>query len=316
MDIYKQIVNKIKEFDTIIIHRHQRPDPDAFGSQGGLATIIRDNFENKTVYEVGHNTPGLSWITENVEISDDKFENALIIVTDTANRPRVDDDRYNQGKFLIKIDHHPDDDHYGDISLVDTNASSSSEIITNLVIQTGLKLSKRAAEQLYAGIVGDTGRFMYDATTANTMRCVAVLMETHIDSASINRKLDDISLPVARLSAYVYENMKVTANDAAYIVLTNEILDQFDLGDSGTAAIVPLMGKISTVLCWTVFVEQKDGSYRLRIRSKAPIINELAKKYDGGGHPLASGAKIDDSQQIPEFVAELDKIAKNYKRGN
>ena len=70
---------------------------------------------------------------------------------------------------------------------------------------------------------------------------------------------------------------------------------------------------IADVLCWTVIVEQRDGTYRLRIRSKAPVINELAKKHDGGGHPLASGAVLHDEEQIPDYVAELDALAAKYE---
>ena len=91
--------------------------------------------------------------------------------------------------------------------------------------------------------------------------------------------------------------------------MTRETLDKFELGDAGTAGIVPLLGKVSTVKCWTIFVQQKDGSFRLRIRSKKAVINELAKEYHGGGHPLASGAVMKDEAGIPAFVEKLDQLA-------
>lgn len=311
MTVEQQIIEKIKEFDTIIIHRHQRPDPDAFGSQCGLATILRASFPQKQIYQVGKDEPSLAWIGQEQEIADSVYADALVIVTDTANRPRVDDDRYLTGKFLIKIDHHPNDDPYGDLMLVRPEASSCSELIVDLVNAAAgtLVLNREAATKLYAGIVGDTGRFMYAGTTAHTMEVTAQLMHTGIAAAAINRKLDEISKPEARLAAYVLQNMQFTAHDAAYIVLTKDVLAELDLGDAGTSSAVPLLGKIAQTICWTVFVEQRDGSYRLRIRSKRPHINELAKEYGGGGHPLASGAMISDATQIPEFVAKLDQIA-------
>lgn len=311
MEKEKQIISKIKEYSTIIIHRHQRPDPDAFGSQSGLADIIKASFPEKKVYQVGCNVPGLSWITTEDEVADDLYNGALVIVTDTANTPRIDDDRYDQGEFLIKIDHHPNDDAYGDIQLVNNDASSCSELIVDLVNASDgdLKLTKQAAEKLYAGIVGDTGRFMYDATTPHTMEVTAQLMRTGIDAAAINRKLDEISEPEARLSAYVLQNMKFTPHNAAYIVLKHADLAEMNLGDAGTSSVVPLLGKVAKTICWTVFVEQEDGSYRLRIRSKKPVINELAKEYGGGGHPLASGAMMKDGSEIEEYIAKLDKIA-------
>ncbi len=311
MAIETDILAQIKKYDTIIIHRHQRPDPDAYGSQVGLAEIIRASFPKKKVYQVGEMVSRFDWLVSQDEIEDSVYNNALVIVTDTANRPRVDDERYTKGKYLIKIDHHPNDDVYGDICWVNTQASSCSEIIYDFyaACQAELTLPASAARVLYAGIVGDTGRFMYDATTPHTLRVAAALVETGIDAAKLNRKLDSISEPLARLSAYVLENMVVTKHKAAYVILTREIMAKYNLSDGGTAPVVPLLGKLEEVVCWTVLVEQENHSYRLRIRSKGPVINELAKEYHGGGHPLASGAMLKDASAIETYVEKLDQIA-------
>lgn len=311
MAIETDILAQIKKYDTIIIHRHQRPDPDAYGSQVGLAEIIRASFPKKKVYQVGEMVSRFDWLVSQDEIEDSVYDNALVIVTDTANRPRVDDERYTKGKYLIKIDHHPNDDVYGDICWVNTQASSCSEIIYDFyaACQAELTLPASAARVLYAGIVGDTGRFMYDATTPHTLRVAAALVETGIDAAQLNRKLDSISEPLARLSAYVLENMVVTKHKAAYVILTREIMAKYNLSDGGTAPVVPLLGKLEEVVCWTVLVEQENHSYRLRIRSKGPVINELAKEYHGGGHPLASGAMLKDANAIETYVEKLDQIA-------
>ena len=311
MAIETDILAQIKKYDTIIIHRHQRPDPDAYGSQVGLAEIIRASFPKQKVYQVGEMVSRFDWLVSQDEIEDSVYNDALVIVTDTANRPRVDDERYTKGKYLIKIDHHPNDDVYGDICWVNTQASSCSEIIYDFyaACQAELTLPASAARVLYAGIVGDTGRFMYDATTPHTLRVAAALVETGIDAAQLNRKLDSISEPLARLSAYVLENMVVTKHKAAYVILTREIMAKYNLSDGGTAPVVPLLGKLEEVVCWTVLVEQENHSYRLRIRSKGPVINELAKEYHGGGHPLASGAMLKDASAIETYVEKLDQIA-------
>lgn len=311
MAIETDILAQIKKYDTIIIHRHQRPDPDAYGSQVGLAEIIRASFPKKKVYQVGEMVSRFDWLVSQDEIEDSVYNDALVIVTDTANRPRVDDERYTKGKYLIKIDHHPNDDVYGDICWVNTQASSCSEIIYDFyaACQAELTLPASAARVLYAGIVGDTGRFMYDATTPHTLRVAAALVETGIDAAQLNRKLDSISEPLARLSAYVLENMVVTKHKAAYVILTRKIMAKYNLSDGGTAPVVPLLGKLEEVVCWTVLVEQENHSYRLRIRSKGPVINELAKEYHGGGHPLASGAMLKDASAIETYVEKLDQIA-------
>ncbi|HGI6434306.1 TPA: bifunctional oligoribonuclease/PAP phosphatase NrnA, partial [Streptococcus pyogenes] len=169
MIIFQQILDKIKEYDTIIIHRHMRPDPDALGSQIGLRDIIRHNFPKKKVLATGFDEPTLAWIAKMDQVTDQDYQGALVIVTDTANTPRIDDERYKKGDFLIKIDHHPNDEVYGDLSYVDTNASSASEIVTDFALSCDLLLSTSAARVLYNGIVGDTGRFLYPATTSKTL---------------------------------------------------------------------------------------------------------------------------------------------------
>lgn len=314
MSTLDEIFEKIKKYNRIVIHRHQRPDPDAIGSQIGLATILRDSFPFKQIKVVGKQIDGLSWLGTVGEVDNDFYDDALVIVVDTANPPRVDDRRYENGDYLIKIDHHPNDDPYGDIMWVEEDASSSSELVYDFYEQfkDELKLSAEAARLLYAGIVGDTGRFLYPATSAHTHEVVARLMDTKFDMVAVNQKMDSMSEAVARLSAYVFENLQVETNGAAHIILTNEILEQFKLQDAGTAGIVSLPGKIDTVSCWAIFVEQQDHSYRVRLRSKGPVINELAKKHDGGGHPLASGAKAADTNEINDIITELNELAVKY----
>lgn len=305
---FEKILNTIKNYETIIIHRHQRPDPDAIGSQCGLRELLRHNFPEKTVLATGVNEPTLTWLTEMDEVIDEQYQNALVIVTDTANTLRIDDDRYNTGNFLIKIDHHPNDDVYGDIVHVDTTASSASEIITDFALSTDLSLNPTAAHLLYAGIVGDTGRFLYPATTSKTLTIAAKLREYDFDFASLARQMDSFSFKIAKLQGYVFDNLEVDENGAARVTLTRDILERFDITDAESSAIVGTPGKIDGVQSWAVFVEQPEGHYRVRLRSKNAIINEIAKKHEGGGHPLASGANsysLEENEQIYQEIKNL-----------
>lgn len=311
INIYDQILEAIKESETIIIHRHKNPDPDALGSQGGLAEIVKASFPSKKVLKAGGPVGDLDYLATMDEISDADYQEALVIVTDTANTPRISDERYNQGKLLVKMDHHPNDDAYGDIVLVNTNASSSSEIIADFCFQykDDLKMTDEAAELLYAGIVGDTGRFLYPATTPKTMRIVADLMEFSFKPDDINRKMTAMSRKVAQLSGYVLQNIAIHPSGVGKVVLTQSIMEQFGVTDAETSAIVSLPSTLEEVILWGIFVEQTDGHFRCRLRSKGPIINEVAKKHDGGGHPLASGANARDLIEVNEIIQQLIQVA-------
>lgn len=308
MIIFQQILDKIKEYDTIIIHRHMRPDPDALGSQIGLRDIIRHNFPKKKVLATGFDEPTLAWIAKMDQVTDQDYQGALVVVTDTANTPRIDDERYKKGDFLIKIDHHPNDEIYGDLSYVDTNASSASEIVTDFALSCDLLLSTSAARVLYNGIVGDTGRFLYPATTSKTLKIASKLREFDFDFSAMARQMDSFPFKIAKLQGFIFEQLKIDKNGAACVTLTQEDLKRFDVTDAETAAIVGVPGKIDIVESWAIFVEQSDGHYRVRLRSKSHIINEIAKRHNGGGHPLASGANsysLEENQAIYQEIQEI-----------
>ncbi|BAV03351.1 DHH family phosphoesterase [Lactococcus formosensis] len=297
----KEILTKIKEYDTILIHRHKNPDPDALGSQCGLRAILRANFPEKKIYAVGYDEPTLTYLAEMDQVELESGTKYLGIICDTANTPRIDDERWMQADYVIKIDHHPNDDAYGDLRLVEPDRSSASEIITDFALNHDLALNKEAARLLYGGIVGDTGRFLYPATSAKTLYLASKLAEFDFDRPALGREMTSFDMKVARLQGYVYENLEISENGAGRVLLSKEVLEKFNLRDAETSSIVGTPGSIRDVQSWAIFVEQADGHYRVRMRSKTVPINEIAKKHDGGGHALASGANsysLEENEQI------------------
>ena len=314
MDVKKEILAAIKAAETIVVLRHQRPDPDALGSQGGLVEILRATFPTKKVYRVGGPVNDLGYLTTMDEISDEIFQEALVIVTDTANAPRISDQRYTLGKQLIKIDHHPDDEPYGDLSWVNVQASSCSEMIFDFyaAFQEELTLTDEGARLLYAGIVGDTGRFMYPATTSHTLLVASELRKFDFDAPELNRQISEVPLAVALLSGYVLQNMEIDQDGAARVIVPAAILAKYGVDDSETSALIPLPGTVEKVVAWALFVEQPEGYYRVRLRSKGPAINEIAKGHHGGGHPLASGANARDLAEVDAMYAEIQAAVKGH----
>ena len=311
MEICHQILEQIKKYDTIIIHRHMRADPDALGSQVGLKELLQHNFPEKNIKVVGYDLPTLTWLAKTDEVEDQEFEGALAIICDTANTARIDDKRYLNAETIIKIDHHPNDEEYGDILWVDTTSSSASEMVAILAEETNLKLSDQAAYLLSAGIIGDTGRFLFPATSARTLRIASQLREYDFDYAALTRHMDIISYKIARLQGYIYDHLEVDENGAARVILTQETLKKYEVTDAETAAIVGAPGRIDTVSLWGIFVEQADGHYRVRLRSKFVPINGVAKEHDGGGHPLASGANSYSLEENELIYQKLKNLLKN-----
>ncbi|CAM4209655.1 oligoribonuclease [Bacillus manliponensis] len=310
--MHEQILTAIQQFDTVIIHRHVRPDPDALGSQCGLGTMLLESFPEKNIYMVGYNEPSLSYLRVMDEISDETYENALVIVCDTANQERVCDQRYTKGKMIIKIDHHPNEDPYGDIVWVDTTSSSTSELIYEFYLygkDKGLKLPQEGARLILAGIVGDTGRFLFPSTSGKTLRYASELVEMGVEFPELYNEMYKTNERIARLNGYILQNFSMTEEGAAYIKLTKKVLEQFHVKPSEASGVVGALGNIDGLKSWVLFLEEEDV-IRVRLRSKGPVINKLAMKYEGGGHPMASGAKVNSWEEADRLFADLRELCR------
>lgn len=310
----QQILDEIRQNETIIIHRHVRPDPDAYGSQCGLAEILKASYPNKNILVVGESEPSLEFLYKMDLVADDVYQDALVIVCDTANQARVSDQRYKNGKKLIKIDHHPNEDKYGDLLWVDTTAAATSEMIYELFIdgkEQGLVLSKKAAQLLYAGIVGDTGRFLFPSTTEKTFRYASALISEGIQFTPLYNELYKTKRNVAKLSGYVLQNFTLTSSGAASMIITKDILTEYEVTPSEASQLVGILGNIEGVKSWVFFVEE-ENQIRVRLRSKDIVINGLAKKYNGGGHPLASGASIYSWEEAGKILKDLEELCQDY----
>ncbi len=312
MSVMSQIFEKMKQYDTIIIHRHVRPDPDAYGSQSGLAEIIKASFSDKNVYVVGEEEASLSFLATMDDIKDELYSEALVIVCDTANQERISDQRFELAKEVIKIDHHPGVDAYGDVQWVDVDSSSTSEMIYHFYSEqkeNGLKMTNRAAFLLYCGMVGDTGRFLFPSTTERTFQYASELVAYDFDRTEMYEEMYKTNLNIARLKGYILQNITVSEAGVSYVKLTKDILKQFNVEASETSSVVGVLGDIEDIKVWVIFVEE-DDVIRVRLRSKGPVINQVAANYEGGGHPLASGAKIHQWETVDNVLADLEEVCK------
>ncbi|MBM7620573.1 phosphoesterase RecJ-like protein [Bacillus tianshenii] len=313
----QQIIDEIKAHDTIIIHRHVRPDPDAYGSQCGLAEIIKETYPEKMVYRVGKAEESLNFLSRLDEIPDSSYEGALVIVCDTANAERICDERYKLASKLIKIDHHPNDDKYGDLVWVDTDASSTSEMIYELYLageHQGYRMTKESARLIFAGIVGDTGRFLFKSTNTKTFQYAGELLSYGFSMPDLYDQLYKMKLHVAKMSGYVLENFTLHEEGVASMRITKEVLQRYNALPSEASQLVGMLGNLEGIKAWVFFIEESD-QIRVRLRSKGPIVNEVAKRYNGGGHPLASGASIYEWDEAEHVLSDLIETCRAQLQG-
>ena len=312
----EQILTAIEQYETIIVHRHVRPDPDAYGSQGGLTAILKESFPEKKIYAVGQEEPTLNFLRRLDVIEDEVYKGALVIVCDTANQERIDDRRYNTGDKLIKIDHHPNTEPYGDLLWVDTNASSCSEMIYEFYLKgkdKGLKMNDQAARLLFAGIVGDTGRFLFPSSTEKTFAYAGELIHYHFSRTELFDQMYELDPKIIKLQGYILQNFELQPNGVASVMITKDLLKEYDARPAEASLLVGVLGDVKGIKAWVFFIEE-DKQIRVRLRSKGPIINVVARKFNGGGHPLASGATIYSWDEVDEVVRELGKACEDYSK--
>ncbi len=313
-NIYKKIFKTIKKYDTIVIARHIGADPDGLASQIALRDIIINTFPNKKVYAVGYPASKFKYIGILDKFSDEMYENSLLIVVDTPDKKRVDGLDPSRFGDSIKIDHHPFIETFCKLEWIDDTASSASQMITELIFKTKFKMTKEAAEKLFIGIVADTNRFLFYYTTPKTFSLVSKLIaKTNIDFTNLYEALYLKPIKEVKFQGYIANNLTITENGLAYMRVTDKVLEEFEVDAATARNMVSNFNYIEEIVAWVIFTNDKNGELvRGSIRSRGPIINDVATKYNGGGHLYASGVRLKSEAKIELLIKELDQVCIKY----
>lgn len=316
--MFESILSRIQSCDTIILHRHSRPDGDALGSQIGMKHILRENFPEKTLYAVGDDAGFYAFMEDTVmdEIPDSAYENALAVILDCGAPALISDDRYRLAKSTVRLDHHIFSAPIADAEVIDTSFESCCGMVTAFALESGLQVPRIAAKSLFTGMVTDSGRFRYDCTSPRTLRAAAFLLEQGIDLNEVYRDLyaDDFESKLRKAEFTL--KTRFTENRVAYIYTTREELAALEAQGMGTFTVsrgmVNTMADIRGTEIWANFTET-DRGVLCEIRSAGVNINPIAVKYGGGGHAKASGATVADRETAMAMLRDLDALTGENK---
>ena len=308
--MFEQILDLIKKYDKIIIHRHKKPDGDAIGSQVGLKHIIKANFPEKTVLAVGDPAGRYAFVEDSTPdtVEDTEYTDALAIILDTSARTLISDDRYTTAAATARMDHHIFVEKIADVEVTDTSFESCCGLITAFAREQGLTLTPTAAKALYTGMVTDSGRFRYDSTTPETHRLAAHLLSVGFATNDIYRNLYSDDFCFIRLRAQFVLKIQFTEKNVAYIYTPADEAKSYGV-DTFTISrgMVNVMGEIKGVDIWANFTETEDGVL-VELRSSKYNINKIAVKYGGGGHEKASGATLKNREEAMLMLADLNAL--------
>lgn len=311
--MFDEILNQIKEYKNIIIARHVGVDPDAMSSQVALRDIIKLNFPDKNVLAVGNGSQKFTYIgkLDKQEAFDDA---TLLIVVDIPDKGRVDVQNIDDFEYKIKIDHHPFIEEFCDLEYIDDQASSAAEIIAQFAYDQNLKIDESIARNLFIGIVSDTNRFMFANSKESTFKIAGKLIKDY--NIDITKVYEDVYLrPMReiRLEGFISQNMTLTENGLGYMRIKTEDLTKVGADVASAGNLINNYNYINELLVWVIITEDpKNEMLKVNIRSRGPIINDIAENYHGGGHNLASGARIYKEEEVEKLLKELDERVKEY----
>ena len=309
---FSGLSDAIRSFDSIVIFRHIHPDCDALGSQFGLKTWILDNYPDKHVYALGAETTSQGIWPKSDECTDEVIAKSLAIVLDTAAVNRCDDARFVSAKMIVKIDHHPDVDGYGDLQYVNSEAAAACEILAGFLKREGKTISRKCAEYIYKGILTDTLRFTTSNTTAETLKAAAFLASHGVNIPEVNRELFDLDLDEFRLATFIRTNVHYDESGLAWLIMKKDKLEEFGITGSEARGHIDEIGHVRDFRIWAMFTEALTGEanrYEASLRSKKAVVNEIAAEYGGGGHKNAAGIKGISEKNVNEIISRLKHLA-------
>ena len=319
----------IKTKKHALILSHQGPDGDSVGSSVSLSLYLNKiGIENKIIFPDPY--PSFySWVSgiknsiiasENLQLVDNLFKKSdLIFCLDFNNRNRVGNNLSPSlinltEKYVIVIDHHTNPENFGDFEIIDTNASSTCELVFNLIKSNGDfdLIDIPIAESIYLGLITDTGSFKYSSVSSSTHLIASKLKEIGLNHVDIHNNIfDQNSLSKINLLGYALQKIKLDQNSSlAYLVLSQEELKQFNFQKGDSEGFVNYCLSIKGVKN-AVFLREDKTLIKISLRSKGRVkMNEFSQKYyGGGGHQNAAGAAVESN----DIDTVTKKLIENFR---
>lgn len=313
----KKINELINNADRILIISHKRPDGDSIGSQAGLAAALHDAGKQVSVYNADP-VPEMFRFLKASSYIENEFKEAeydLVIFLDCADIDRPGKIMKEIGSLIddtvtVNIDHHVSNTGFAAYNHVETEASSTSEIVYRLLKMLGYSISEDSATALLCGLITDTGFFKFNNVNHNTLSMASDIMSMGGDLFSISMHAY-MERPIEKmhLLSRVFDRIKINNNIAlSYIKETDftELDAKSEYTDGLVNEILYIRNITGSILC----IEDGPG-VRISFRSKDGIdMNELASHYGGGGHINAAGAYVKDGlmhvlERLSEDIKEL-----------
>lgn len=301
MNTIAEIAEKFKKIKSAVIFTHVRPDGDTIGSGMALARAL-ELLGKKTQVVSDSEIPEMFSFLEGIEKIRQfpTLDAECYICVDTSDEARLGELQKTfmkgaaKGKITVNIDHHVSNTRFCKYNLVRERASNC-ENIAELILSLGVKADKTIADYLMTGMVTDSGGFSHSDVNGESFRAAAYCADAGADVNKITYEVfKKRSKARAQLYLEVLENLRFYADDKIAIAyVSKSVIDKYGLKQDATEGIVDFALTIDCVEVSVCFMEMRPEQYKVSFRSKGKVnVNEIAGKFGGGGHVLASGCML------------------------
>jgi phosphoesterase RecJ-like protein len=312
------VVGALRDGDRFLVVTHENPDGDALGSMLGLALGLQSLGKDVEMFLAGDApTPAEYRFLPLGDVSrslPDDLEERVVVAVDCANERRLgpDDSAFRRAASVIDVDHHHDNSRFGAVNLVDGAASSTAEIVRDLLAELGVTLTPTIAEALYTGLVTDTGRFQYTNTTPKALRLAAELVEAGADVHGIFRHVyETVQFAKLKLLARALERAQLFAGGR--LVVSYLLRDDFTAVGAAEAYSEGIIDHLravegSEMVALIREPPRGDGPARrvsLRSSHDEVDVSAIAREAGGGGHRQAAG--FSSEWPVDDIVAFLQR---------
>lgn len=307
MNIKKELLKKIKKADSIVIVAHVNPDGDSVSSSYGLRNFLRNVYPTKKIYSTSTTPKYVSSLFEEREdvIDQNIIDNSLIIMVDVSDLERVEDQRIINSKNIICFDHHILSKENNILTYRDTSYISCTLLLSDFIFSCFKKMDSKTAYFFYIGLTTDSGRFQFNSSS-KTLSLASKLVSYDVDYKKIYLELYKQSSEELRWKSYVYSHYKYDG-DVSFLIYTLEDSKLNNFDPEIVNGTVNLLSSIDNHSMWAYFIQQEDGIFKVELRSSKKNVQQVALKFNGGGHLLASGCKIDDVKKVQEVLDALNE---------
>ena len=315
------IANKIKKCNKIAIFFHEIPDFDALGSAYAFKSFILNKFPNKQVEIIGLDVLNSNFYKNYFDlnstyISNEFLKDSLGIILDTANKSRVWTTRHRFCKEIIRIDHHPQIESFAKYEWINPTISSTCEMLAQWFFEWDEdSITPIIAKYLYAGIITDTGRFLYESTTHNTLAIASKLLKYKFNLKKLMEIIYSKSIKQLGFESQIIKRLHFFEKiKFAYAIIPKNLFNKYDI--HLRTSMVHIFNNISELEVWlTIYYDNTIKKWRGSIRSKRIPINTIMQKFNGGGHKLAAGFTLNNFNEHKVLIKEISNYIRKELEG-